>query len=165
MKAWWNSNMTCKIKWLELHEYKKIKNSLILLKILFISFIFKFFRIINQFYSVLFFANQLSVNSFFIWFLINKYFIYFIMFSQFSNNFVVFSSFFSVLIKNSAALFHQTFTFLIFAINDFIDTLFNKSFINISSSSDVFSDFEFISPDLTLLRKVRKTQYILYNLI
>ena len=157
LKVWWSSNMTCKMKWLELHEYKRMRNSLILLRILFINFIFKFFRIINQFYSVLFFANQLFVNSFFIWFLVNKYLVYFIMFSQFSNNFVASSSFFFVLIENSVALSHQAFTFLIFAMNDFIDTFFNESFISISSSSNVFSDLEFISSDLTLLEKIRKT--------
>ncbi len=47
--------------------------------------------------------------------------------------------------------------------NDFTNTLFNKSFISISSSLDVFSDFESILSDLTLLEKTRKTQYILYD--
>ena len=85
------------------------------------------------------------------------------MSSQFSNNFVASSSFFFVLIENSAALSHQTSTFLIFVMNDFTDIFFNKSFISISSSSNVFSDLEFISSDLTLLRKIRKTQCILYD--
>ena len=79
------------------------------------------------------------------------------MFFQFLNNFVVFLSFLFVLIENSAALSHQASTFLIFVMNDFIDIFFNENFISISSSSDVFSDFESISSDLTLLKKIRKT--------
>ena len=47
--------------------------------------------------------------------------------------------------------------------NNFTDTFFNKNFISILSSLDIFSDLEFILSDLTLLEKIRKTQYILYN--
>src|SRR5947207_2466718 len=61
------------------------------------------------------------------------------MFSQFSNSFVVSSSFLSVLIENSAALFHQASTFLIFAMNDFTDIFFNENFISILRSSNIFS--------------------------